>query len=1682
MPKISKTNSEYNLLKSFYDFKGMYKFNSGDGLALWLQMNDPLPVDNSAMVPEPSISLDSGNPEVKTFSLRRKFNSAKFNNATADGGYSILETNGRFSFSSAADGASSSSTSDLPFSISFLVYVEQGTAGTAITKGSPTSTQGEYSVLLTSNVSSGNREVVFYLYDGTSAKYSAVRATLVANYSDGDNPGFNKWYHVVCTYDGRGSSSHPYDGMNVYVNGQKTNYATLSFGSYVGMRPVYSNPLAIGQKTSVIEFDGELAEFAMWNRALSQSDATALYDYTVLNSGEIKSGILNNPVRTIIKDADDQIKTYPTILRTTGRTTTMGRGNGAPLPYNDTRFITFLTQSQYSNVKYPLGLQDVDAKKYYRNIVPEHNVSGSIFASGSTKSFINEKFLGSGSIIGIPNEPFDESRIYLDADEDWYMTGTANNFYPGFSSPLDDKVQIRIPILSKEVSYASRWNSTEMYGNEEGKNFGADGEFPNSKFSGFLYYNKDTQRWDHMGLSDPATGADTHYNMWVGEVNPNSGLGIIKTVGARREDYFTVNTYRTTPNTPKKYQFSMGRHSGWAATSYNDLKDAHGYKKIGAPTMSGDGPFHSTYHATGSNTFKMSDYIAHPLVLEKIEIEIPITVRMRRANYPSGAPSLDDVIYFGGLRDIDNYVFFLYRQSRAGNFEKDSIADCDTSMRYLIASASVAAVNKSVFNSDVQAGIEKYGLPHNPNVTIDLSHSITGGLAGAQLNHTFTGSLRIKMIPAVPSRQFNGSSRLPSRFIYTTPSNKVTFLTGSAGSVNIQDFWGGGTTFPSASRYLDFDKEIPFGSFAAVASSGMYRYDQIRTDQPTPPGYNFNASLWPVTPGQVHSNKLFWYSGNSTAAPVITSDTVIRYQGYTPFNSSRPGFTQELPTGIRPLRSFAGESTSVEDIIVHSRQAAPGISGVSGHWATMGDKPTSIPSPYVLLPDDEIIIGIDAGIASAPTTGSYTKLKNITHLDDLTPPIGLPDPRPAGMWLALRGSAKTSTNGVWGSLPSNMIQNISGSFLSLETGEASITLFGSLVREGVEQMSELNQPLVTNAIHEDLHYDNIISDQFLIEDRSEISGSYSDRLIVGTISGSIDPSYAYGRGTGGIEDTWKLRRGDIGSLAGKSAFHSLTDLFYKREGATTAMYPDADVHGKTLRNVILAAGYHGQPGLRFIRHRDPSERFWDTLMPDITDYGRRSGFEVSYDRKDQRYFITGTLRDKYQGSLITQSGSYLGTGKYIANIHAYPYKTDVPRKLFDATDIRGYNSWGSIPGGSNTFIAAYGDIAITNSPTVTAPWTLSESHLLINGSINALLRDTILFQKGYDIAIYEKNNFFRLIFNGGVKGSGGSRHGFSAAGAPYINIPGGKAWGYAYGIKNTRPEFSSAVFRKDCYGQFRDMLEQRSFAKFYIYTDDLKSINRDTKSNSSYESSGFGEAEGIIKNHFVNAIDGVSLVNPYTTQCVNVDHESSSSCPYTDGHACNIADVTDTYVIVGPVCVAEGTMILTNRGEIPVQDVIETDRLVSYDFNKSDFKSYKIEAFFKSKSSKNMKIETEFGHDIVCSIDHPFVTWKSDNKEVRAKDFRPGDPIYTCNMGSLVSDSIKSVEYIEKEINVYNFTVDIIHTYISNGILSHNIGPTYSPTTGDAGLSFNVTRTLQKGAGGGGPISVPLDDSLLKIL
>lgn len=77
-------------------------------------------------------------------------------------------------------------------------------------------------------------------------------------------------------------------------------------------------------------------------------------------------------------------------------------------------------------------------------------------------------------------------------------------------------------------------------------------------------------------------------------------------------------------------------------------------------------------------------------------------------------------------------------------------------------------------------------------------------------------------------------------------------------------------------------------------------------------------------------------------------------------------------------------------------------------------------------------------------------------------------------------------------IPAN-IKNVFGE------GYAKLNLFGSLLRNNQPVSPETNQPLTSDAVHEDLHYENPVFDQFDVEPTSTLSGSYIDLIITGSM-------------------------------------------------------------------------------------------------------------------------------------------------------------------------------------------------------------------------------------------------------------------------------------------------------------------------------------------------------------------------------------------------------------------------------------------------------------------------------------------------------------------------------------------------------------------------------------------------------
>ena len=468
------------------------------------------------------------------------------------------------------------------------------------------------------------------------------------------------------------------------------------------------------------------------------------------------------------------------------------------------------------------------SENFNQNWISTPNISGSIDAPANTKPFLSLQNMTPSIDQGLSLTPFDESRISLE-DTPFYLTGTSPSILPGFSSRLADKIQIKIPLPNSKDKRMTRFNSRGLNGDNLpsaglSASYGTQG-------TGFAYYNFDIQEWQDIGVIDPATKADLKPTFFYTE-NFDSGQWEPFNDSPRWQD--RGGGYL------KRYQFGMSNHLGHRAGTYEDLVNL-GYKHIGSPTISGYAPGHPSYHATSSQALSLSDYISHPFILEKAVLEIPVTVR--RMNGSRHPRDVNVAFNTGGknamkqrmdcaVRDIDNYTFFMYRQSRNGTGPVDSATDVSGSSRFLVMSASAAFWNGLSFNNTVASSIREKGLPHTPNFSYDFNLPVSASkyfkspdtrnaaADGPSMIAEYTGTLRLEMVPAVGSGKKGGGSRFFMRGCNENPESDGPHPAAAAfyNNINVQDFWPGGTTFGGWISH----KPLPPGN-STVYDSPKYR-------------------------------------------------------------------------------------------------------------------------------------------------------------------------------------------------------------------------------------------------------------------------------------------------------------------------------------------------------------------------------------------------------------------------------------------------------------------------------------------------------------------------------------------------------------------------------------------------------------------------------------------------------------------------------------------------------------------------------------------------------------------------------------------------------------------------------------------------------------------------------------------
>ena len=578
----------------------------------------------------------------------------------------------------------------------------------------------------------------------------------------------------------------------------------------------------------------------------------------VISGSDTKSGIVSLPAKVLNARYDQSVLSTPTIRRT-GDPDYLGKFE---TPFDDANILIFSSNTIVAGTGLPSGSKHITQLVASPNTAPTLDVTQDVEVSAlDSKTF----FLTSSTPEGY--RAFNDSRIYLQAGvsgSSFYATGTDETVMSGFDSPLGSKVQFVFDLpnssdmrLAKECDYYIGTSTVR---------------------TGFTYYNFALGRWEEIGRVDPATGNSIHFD-YACEV-PD--------YGATSRNWLITSG---TNNYPMQFRPPVAFYNDYTAASAS----INGMQKIGLPTIANMGPFSTKYHATGSQSLKLTGSLSHPFLFEKAVFEAPFTAEH----------FYDDIAADMTKAWLqDNYTFFMYRQQRFQDPSRmyDTPTDVSSSMRFVVASASLAIYNETARMQDAgsaAAQITNFAPVNTPAQSASFGVTDANAGAGAMTSaglKAITGTMRLEIVPAVTPAQDMGFHMLPNS----------SYSTMARLQAQVNHIWSGGTTclpfFELASGYTG--KDGISASYCVTASDTSY--SNARTFQQFP-----------------ENRSLSTFFGNL------------------------------------PIQTFDQHATKPLGGVNSTFTAGSTLSGTFS-LSTAGEN--SVVSPYLLFPEDELVFGFDAGI------------------------------------------------------------------------------------------------------------------------------------------------------------------------------------------------------------------------------------------------------------------------------------------------------------------------------------------------------------------------------------------------------------------------------------------------------------------------------------------------------------------------------------------------------------------------------------------------------------------------------------------------------------------------------------------------------------------------------------------------
>lgn len=413
------------------------------------------------------------------------------------------------------------------------------------------------------------------------------------------------------------------------------------------------------------------------------------------------------------------------------------------------------------------------------------------------------------------------------------------------------------------------------------------------------------------------------------------------------------------------------------------------------------------------------------------------------------------------------------------------------------------------------------------------------------------------------------------------------------------------------------------------------------------------------------------------------------------------------------------------------------------------------------------------------------------------------------------------------------------------TGTIRITLYGDLIKEDREFHDTLNQRLETAEIWETIGEEPVL-DQFDVTYANELSGSFLDRNNIFTVF----PQLVEGIGLAGdgtdpvpiLTSSILSYDRDIGHFSVMPARTDVTTTWERLIYGNALEMTDLKFYWLSTKQAWELRKNHKNVNLR------SDELFWDTRIPHPEQTCRKSNSNFS--TINQSGFPYNHLWSHiYAGDVSTHLPDYTANKGIRDWYMTYPYE---PRNIgvsyifFDSLDKETWNN--SLNG---------------NTPL---PRVLTYDDLFLEVGVY-----------GSAVLFHGSKFDFAKVFYGIGDGVSATANQYTRPrrgdypNANYDPTPatdtswGAEIRGWRYGMMNAFPLHNNAIFRRDHFGHFRDMFEQRVDAKFY-----------DQKT---------GAKEGPVQVKFYDAKG--KITDPLRTLSSNLSYEATSSIPYTDEHARN---------------------------------------------------------------------------------------------------------------------------------------------------------------------------------------------------